>query len=157
VAEQIDQRFLTLSLKSEKYAIPVGRVLEVLEYARITRLPRMADYLMGIIDLRGRGVPVLDLALRFGMRAAEAAKDTAIIVVEMAEGEGTAVVGLIADSVHEVVEIASDRVEPAPDFGVGPAEKFIKGVGRKEDEFILILDIDRLFRPGEMPMAASPA
>lgn len=104
MAELLEQQFLTLSLNEEKYAIPVGRVLEVLEYTKITRLPRMTAYLKGLIDLRGRGIPVLDLALRFGLNETEVAKDTAIVVVEMAGDECPLVVGLIADSVHEVIE-----------------------------------------------------
>ena len=150
MAELLEHQFLTLSLKGEKYAIPVGRVLEVLEYAKITKLPRTAACLKGLIDLRGRGVPVLDLALRFGMEETEAGKTTAIIVVEMTGEEGAMVVGLIADAVYEVVEIAPDLVETVPKFGSGPAEDFLLGVGRKEGEFILLLDIDRLFKADEV-------
>jgi purine-binding chemotaxis protein CheW len=159
MAELLEQQFLTLSLKSEKYAIPVSRVLEVLEYAKITKLPRTAAYLKGLIDLRGKGVPVLDLALRFGMQETGIAKDTAVVVVEIEGGEGLMVVGLIADSVHEVVEIASDLVDPAPKLGAGSAQDFLKGVGRKDKEFILILDIDRLFEAGEVrvPVGAAEA
>jgi purine-binding chemotaxis protein CheW len=150
MAELLEQQFLTLSLKGEKYAIPVGRVLEVLEYAKITRLPRAAAYLKGLIDLRGRGVPVLDLALRFGLLETEAAKDTAIVVVEMEGEDGSMIVGFITDAVHEVVEIPSGLVEAAPKFGVGVAQDFLKGVSRKDEEFILILDIDRLFEADEV-------
>jgi purine-binding chemotaxis protein CheW len=125
VTELLEQQYLTLSLQGEKYAIPVGRVLEVLEYAKITRLPRMAAYMKGLIDLRGRGVPVLDLALRFGLQESEVAKDTAIVVVEMEGEDGSMVVGLIADAVHEVVEIASDGVEAAPKFGAGATQDFL--------------------------------
>jgi purine-binding chemotaxis protein CheW len=125
MAELLEQQFLTLSLNEEKYAIPVGRVLEVLEYTKITRLPRMTAYLKGLIDLRGRGIPVLDLALRFGLNETEVAKDTAIVVVEMAGDECPLVVGLIADSVHEVVEIDTDHVEAAPSFGARPAANFL--------------------------------
>jgi len=157
MAELLEQQFLTLSLKSEKYAIPVSRVIEVLEYAKVTRLPRTAVYLKGLIDLRGRGVPVLDLALRFGLPETEVAKETAIIVVEMAGGSDTMVVGLIADAVHEVVEIATDQVEAAPSFGAGSAEQFLKGVGRKNEQFILILDIDRLFTDDEIRISAEEA
>jgi purine-binding chemotaxis protein CheW len=149
MAELLEQQFLTLSLKEEKYAIPVGRVLEVLEYAKITKLPRAATYLKGLIDLRGRGVPVLDLALRFRLQETEVTKDTAIVVVEMAGEESAMVVGLIADAVHEVVEIASDLVEPVPKFGTGSVQDFLSGVGRKDDRFVLILDIDRLFKVDE--------
>jgi purine-binding chemotaxis protein CheW len=154
MAELLEQQFLTLSLKGEKYAIPVGRVLEVLEYTKITRVPRAAAYMKGLIDLRGRGVPVLDLALRFGLQETQVTKDTAIVVVETA-GEGDVLtVGLLTDAVHEVVEISSDRIEPAPRFGTGPAENFLKGVGRRDEGFVLLLDIDRLFETDEVLAAA---
>ncbi len=152
--ELLEHQFLTLSLKGEKYAIPVGRVLEVLEYTKITRLPRMASYLKGLIDLRGRGIPVLDLALRFGLEETALTTNTAIVVVEMAAGENRVVVGLIADAVHEVVEIPSDFVEDAPKFGAGPAENFLTGIGRKDEHFILVLDIDRLFEVDEIQIPA---
>lgn len=157
MAELLEHQFLTLSLKDEKFAIPVGRVLEVLEYAKITKLPRTAIYLKGLIDLRGKGIPVLDLALRFGLQEREVAKNSAIVVVEMAGEEGALVVGLIADAVHEVIEIAPDLVEAAPKFGAGPAEDFLSGVGRKDEEFILLLNIDRLFKDDEVRIPVEAA
>jgi purine-binding chemotaxis protein CheW len=111
----------------------------------------------GLIDLRGQGVPVLDLALRFGLHETEVAKDTAIVVVEMTGEEGPLVVGLIADAVHEVVEIDAGHIEAAPSFGAGPAENFLKGVGRKDEQFILFLDIDRLFTDDEVKIPIEEA
>ena len=109
MSELLEQQFLTFSLRGEKYAIPVGRVFEVLEYGKITRLPCAETYLKGLINLRGQGVPVLDLALRFGLPETEATRDTAIIVVELDRKEGALIVGLIADAVHEVVEARLER------------------------------------------------
>jgi purine-binding chemotaxis protein CheW len=150
MTELLEQQFLTLSLDGDKYAIPVRRVLEVLEYAKLTKLPRAATYLKGLIDLRGHGIPVLDLGLRLGLQETGVNTDKAIIVVEIA-GEGSVLVaGLIADAVHEVVEIASGSVEPAPKFGTGAAQDFLSGVSRGDGGFILILDVDRLFRDDEL-------
>jgi purine-binding chemotaxis protein CheW len=104
MAELLEQQYLILSLQGETYAIPVSRVIEVLEYSKMTKMPSRAAYLKGLIDLRGRGIPVLDLALRFGLHETEVAMDTATSVAEMAGDEGPLVVGLIADSVHEVIE-----------------------------------------------------
>jgi purine-binding chemotaxis protein CheW len=149
---EIEQRFLTLSLKGEKYAIPVYRVREILEYAPITRIPSGTACLKGIINVRGRGIPVLDLALRFGFAEAVAAKDTAIVVVELVTGEGRdesaqngeRVVGLIADAVHDVIEVAASLVEEPPRFGSGRVEGFLRGIVRQGEEFVLVLDIDKL-------------
>jgi len=157
MAELLEHQYLTFSLATELYALPVGRVLEVLECARITRLPCQEPYLKGLIDLRGRGIPVLDLRLRFGMEEAEITKNSAIIVVELAGEEAALVVGLLADSVEEVMEMAPDRIDAAPRFGSGPAGDFLKGIGRVEDSFFLILDMDKLFDSGEVEAACSPA
>ncbi len=157
MAEILEFQYLTLSLGKERYAIPVGRVLEVVEHSRVTRLPRTASFMKGLIDLRGKGVPVVDLRLRFGMSETEVTRDTAIVVIELKTAEGQTVVGLLADAVHEVVEIKAERVEKAPSFGAGPAADFLKGVGRMDEAFVLILDIDRIFDAEDTDLAAELA
>lgn len=151
MAELLDSKYLTLTLDGERYALPVGRVREVLEYERATRLPCAASYMKGIINLRGQGVPVLDLRERFGLSATEAAKDTAIVVAEARSGEGARLVGLLADAVHEVVEIAPELMERAPGFGAGASAEFVRGVGRIEGGFVLALDLDRIFEDEVIP------
>jgi purine-binding chemotaxis protein CheW len=159
--ELLKNQYLTLSLAGEHYAIPVERVLEVLEYTRITKLPCQAQYLKGLIDLRGRGIPVLDLRLRFGMPETAMTQGTAIIVVELAGEGGAIVVGLLADAVHEVVEIDSEGVEAAPRFGArgagGGAGDFLKGIGRRDEGFLLILDLDRLFDADDVQASVQDA
>lgn len=148
-------QYLTFTLNEEHYAVPVSKVREVLEYTRITKLPRTASFMKGIINLRGSGVPVIDLRLKFGMEETPIAKDTAIIVLDVEGVEGSVIVGALADAVHEVVEIAADKVEPAPRFGTKLAAEFIKGVGKRDDAFIIILDIDRIFNSDEVAMLRS--
>jgi purine-binding chemotaxis protein CheW len=155
MAELLEQQFLTLSLARERYAVPVISVLEVLEDRATTRLPKTAPYLKGIIDLRGKGIPVMDLRLRFGMSETESSKETAIVVVELADKDGSSVVGLLADAVHEVIEIAPEKVEEAPGFGAGPAADFIKGIGRQDEGFVLILDLDRIFAEEGLTLPAA--
>lgn len=150
--EGATNQFLTFTLHDEHYAVSVGKVREVLEYTRITKLPRTADFMKGIINLRGAGVPVIDLRLKFGMDETPIGKDTAIIVLDVDCRDGDVVVGALADAVHEVVEIAADMVEPAPRFGTRLAEEFIQGVGKREDGFVIILDIDRIFNSDEVAM-----
>lgn len=153
--ESAFNQYLTFTLNEEHYAVPVSKVREVLEYTRITKLPRTASFMKGIINLRGSGVPVIDLRLKFGMEETPVAKDTAIIVLDVEGVEGSVIVGALADAVHEVVEIAADKVEPAPRFGTKLAAEFIKGVGKRDDAFIIILDIDRIFNSDEVAMLRS--
>jgi purine-binding chemotaxis protein CheW len=155
MAELLEQQFLTLSLGRERYAVPVIGVLEVLEDRPKTRLPKAAPYLKGIIDLRGKGIPVVDLRLRFGMPETERTKETAIVVVELSGENGTTMVGLLADAVQEVIEIAPERMEAAPGIGAGPAASFLRGVGRLDEGFVLILDLDRVLAGEELPLPAA--
>ena len=145
-------QFLTFTLDEEQYAIGVAKVREVLEHTKITRLPRTADFMKGIINLRGAGVPVIDLRLKFGLPETPVTKDTSIIVMEVEGQDGNVVVGALADAVHEVVEIDEKAIEPAPRFGTRLAAEFIKGVGKKDDLFIIILDIDRIFNAEEIDL-----
>lgn len=147
----LEQQFLTLSLDRERYAISVRQVLEVLENARITRLPRSLPHLKGLIDLRGKGIPVIDLRLRFGMPEAAPTKDTAIVVVEHERDGARLVVGLLADAVHEVIELGADQVAAAPDIGAGPAADYLRGIAKRDDGFVLVLDIDRILEGNDLP------
>jgi purine-binding chemotaxis protein CheW len=148
-------QYLTFTLDNEQYAIGVSKVREVLEHTKITKLPRTAEFMKGIINLRGTGVPVIDLRLKFGLPETPITKDTSIIVMEVESLDGTVVVGALADAVHEVVEIDEGSVEPAPRFGTRLAAEFIKGVGKREDLFVIILDIDRIFNAEEITAITS--
>jgi Chemotaxis signal transduction protein len=148
-------QYLTFTLDNEQYAIGVAKVREVLEHTKITKLPRTAVFMKGIINLRGAGVPVIDLRLKFGLPETPITKNTSIIVMEVESQDGAVVVGALADAVHEVVEIDEKSIEPAPRFGTRLAAEFIKGVGKKDESFIIILDIDRIFNAEEISVLAS--
>jgi purine-binding chemotaxis protein CheW len=143
-------QYLTFTLDNEQYAIGVAKVREVLEHTKITKLPRTALFMKGIINLRGAGVPVIDLRLKFGLPETPITKDTSIIVMEVESQDGPVIVGALADAVHEVVDIDEKAIEPAPRFGTRLAAEFIKGVGKKDELFIIILDIDRIFNAEEI-------
>ncbi len=143
-------QYLTFTLDGEQYAVQVAKVREVLEHTKITRLPRTAEFMKGIINLRGMGVPVIDLRLKFGLPETPLTKDTSIIVMEVESLDGKIVVGALADAVHEVVDIEEGAIEPAPRFGTRLAAEFIKGVGKRDEGFIIILDIDRIFNVDEI-------
>ncbi len=138
-------QYLTFKLEDEVYATDIAQVREVLEYTRVTKVPRTPDYMRGVINLRGRVVPVLDLKLRFGMSRTEQTVNTCVIIVEVnMEGE-TMVIGALADSVQEVIELDPSVIEPPPKIGTKLNTDFIRGMGKRDEEFIIILDIDKVF------------
>lgn len=144
---------LTFTLGKEVFALDIASVREVLELTAITKIPRTPDFMRGVINLRGHAVPVMDLRLKFGMPAAEATVDTCIIIVEVDfEGESIVMGGMV-DSVREVFEIAPDRIETAPRMGTSISTDYIKGIGKQDDVFIIILDIGRIFSAAELALA----
>ena len=148
--ETTANQYLTFVLAGEYYALPVATVREVLELQEVTRIPQMADYMKGVINVRGSVLPVIDLRLKFGMEEAEATVDTAIVVTDVAAGDDRVTVGCQADSVDEVLDIPPENIEPAPRVGTKVNADFIKGIGKNNEHFIMILDIDRVFRDDEL-------
>lgn len=143
-------QYLTFKLDEEVFALDVAKVREILEYNTVTKVPQTPDFMRGVINLRGSVVPVIDMRLKFGMSATEQTVNTCIIVVEVImEGE-TSVLGALADSVQEVVEMEPEQIEPAPHIGTRLNTNFIKGMGKHEGEFVMILDIDKVFSEGEI-------
>ena len=151
VTEITDTRqYLTFKLGGEVFAIDVSKVREVLDFTTMTKIPRTPDFMSGVINLRGNVVPVVDLRLCFEMSRTEKTVNTCIVVMEMLlEGEST-VVGALADSVEEVIDLEPEQIQPAPRMGTQIRTDFIKGMGRRDAEFIMILDIDRVFSAEEL-------
>ena len=152
MAETDDQKqYLTFSLGDEVYAIEVFQVREVLEVIKITRVPRMPPYMLGVINLRGSVVPVIDLRLKLDLEPIEATQDSSIIILEVLSGEENILLGIYVDSVHEVVEFEEGDLEPAPRIGAKIQSEFITGVGKRNDDFVMILNIGTVF--GEIETA----
>lgn len=148
-------RYLTFKLEDEVFALDVGQVREVLDLSPITKVPKSPDFLSGVINVRGSVVPVVNLRLKFGMPKIETTLDTRIVVMELdLEGE-TVIVGAIADSVHEVMELEPGQIEPPPKIGSRWRTEFIKGIGKRDEQFIIILDIDRIFSSDELALVES--
>ncbi|HKK47888.1 MAG TPA: chemotaxis protein CheW, partial [Alkalispirochaeta sp.] len=143
-------QYLTFTLVEEQYAVEVYDVKEVLEYTSVTRVPRTQDFMRGVINLRGSVVPVIDLRLKFGMGETEKTIETSIIVMEVEIGGEKVTVGTLADSVQEVINLDDSQIEPAPQIGTRINTEFIRGIGKQEDRFIIILDIDRIFSEEEL-------
>lgn len=144
------RQYLTFKLGGEIFAIDVAKVREVLDFSTITKIPRTPEFMSGVINLRGNVVPVVDLRLCFEMSKTEKTVSTCVVVVEMMlEGEAT-VIGALADSVEEVIDLEPDQIEPAPKIGTQIRTDFIKGMGKRDSLFIMILDIDRIFSVEEL-------
>ncbi len=148
---------LTFELDNEVFALDISQVREVLEYTNVTKVPQTPDFMTGVINLRGGVVPVVDLRLKFGMPSAERTVNTCIIIVEVSlDGEST-VLGALADSVQEVLELGPDQIEPAPKIGTKLNTDFIEGMGKQDDKFIIILDIDKVFSTDELAIVQDSA
>jgi purine-binding chemotaxis protein CheW len=144
------RQYLTFKLGDEVFATDVAKVREVLDFTNITKIPRTPDFMSGVINLRGNVVPVVDLRLCFEMSKTEKTVNTCVVVVEMLlDGEPT-VIGALADSVEEVIDLEPEQIEPAPKIGTQIRTDFIKGMGKRDSQFIMILDIDRIFSAEEL-------
>jgi purine-binding chemotaxis protein CheW len=145
-------QYLTFKLDDEVFALDIGKVREVLDFTSITKVPKTPEFMRGVINLRGSVVPVVDLRLKFGLTKTEQTVHTCIIIVEVAvDGEAT-VLGALADSVQEVLDLGPDHIEPAPKIGTKLNTEFIKGMGKQNDHFIIILDIDKVFSTDELAL-----
>lgn len=144
------RQYLTFKLSDEVFATDVAKVREVLDLTPITAIPRTPEFMAGVINLRGTVVPVVDFRLCFGMSKTESTHNTRIVVVEvMLDGE-TTVIGALADSVEEVIDLEPDQIEAAPKIGTRIRTEFIRGMGKRDSHFIVILDIDRVFSAEQM-------
>lgn len=139
------RQYLTFRLGGEVFALDVAKVREVLDLSAITKIPQTPEFMRGVINLRGSVVPVADLRLCFGMERGEDTKNSCIIVVEVRLGADPAVIGALADSVEEVLDLEPDQIEPAPRIGTQVRTDFILGMGKREAQFLILLDIDRVF------------
>jgi len=138
-------QYLTFTLDNESFATEITQVREVLEFCRITKVPRTPDYMRGVINLRGSVVPVVDLRCQFGMEEIEPTVNTCIVIVEVRIDNQLTVLGALADSVKEVLELRRDQLEPAPRLGTRINAEFIRAIGKHNDEFVMILDMNRIF------------
>lgn len=144
------EQYLTFTLDEEAFAVPVTSVREVLDVAPVTRIPHAPPFLRGVIDVRGRAVPVADLSVKFGGPPTETTRDTRIVVMELkAEGK-VALFGAFADAVHDVVELETGDIEPPPRIGARWQADFIEGIGRRDNRFVLILNMGSVFSEEEL-------
>jgi len=139
------RQYLTFKLGEEIFALDVAKVREVLDFTTVTRVPRTPEFMRGVINLRGSVVPVVDLRLTFGMSRTEKTVNTCIVVVEVSLDGDSVIVGALADSVEEVIDLEPDQIEAPPTIGASVKTEFIQGIGKRDAGFLIILDIDRVF------------
>ena len=143
-------QYLTFKLAEEIFALDVAKVREILEFSTVTKVPQTPDFMRGVINLRGSVVPVIDLRLKFGMSKTEKTVNTCIIVVEVEMDGENIILGALADSVQEVIELEPQQIEAAPHIGSRLKTDFIKGMGKIGNRFIMMLDIDKVFSSEEL-------
>lgn len=137
-------KYLTFRLADESYGLPILKVQEIIAMMKVTRMPRSADYVRGVINLRGKIIPVLDLRVKFAMPAVDDTDRTCIIVVQIASGGDNLTTGLIVDEVSEVINIVGDQIEPPPAFGASVDTDFVLGMGKVAQKVVILLDVDRV-------------
>lgn len=137
-------KYLTFVLAKEEYGIPILKVREIIKLLEITSIPRTPGYIKGVINLRGKIIPIMDLRLKFGLEEKEYNERTCIVVVEVTLNETRKLMGLIVDTVSEVANLTTDQIEPPPEYGYQNNQGFLIGVGKVKERVILLLDIERI-------------
>lgn len=146
-------QYLTYRLEDEIFAVDVAKVREILDYTPATKVPGTPDFMRGVINVRGNVIPVVDMRLKFGLSRTEKTVDTCIVVLEISMEDEEIVLGALVDSVQEVFELEASSIKPPPRMGTKWKTEFIKGIGKRNENLIIILDIDRVFSADELVIA----
>jgi purine-binding chemotaxis protein CheW len=150
-------QYITFKLGDELFAINVSQVREVLDLSQITKVPTAPAYMRGVVNVRGNSIPVVDLRLKFGLPKSADTVNTRTLVLELELGGEVTVLGGIADSVHEVIELDASQINPPPTIAMRWRSEFIQGMGRRGDEFIIIVDIAAVFSLNEIALVEASA
>lgn len=142
-------QYLTFTLGHELFAVEIRAVREIIEYGRLTSVPMMPPSILGVINLRGTVVPVMDLGQRFGGQATAIGPRTCIVILEIAGDSSAQVIGMVVDAVNEVRELNAGQIEPTPRFGGNIRADFIRGMGKLDDRLVVMLDIGRVISAEE--------
>lgn len=145
-------QYVTLGVGEEIFAVEVTRVHEILDLVPVVRLPNAPAHILGMIDVRRRAVPVVDLRVKLGLSPTIATEQSRILVLDVDVGGRTVVLGLMADRVYEVTDLADHAIEPPPDIGMRWRSDYIRGVGRRGQSFVVIFDLSRLFSEEDVPL-----
>ena len=155
LAAEEEQQYLTFQLADEMFAIGILSIREIIEYGSVTEVPMTPSFIRGVINLRGAVVPVVDLAVRFGHLARDSTKRTCIVIVEIGSDQGSHEIGVVVDAVNEVLAISHGDIEPPPEFGAHVRSDFIKGMGKINDKFVIILDVNLVLSVDEVAVVTN--
>jgi purine-binding chemotaxis protein CheW len=150
-------KYLTFALGGEVYGLEILKVQEIIGMMSVTRVPRTPEFMRGVINLRGKVIPVVDLRLKFGLDSTEDTERTCIIVVQVTKGDTTVIMGIIVDEVSEVMDINEKQIEPSPEFGSQIDTNFIMGMGKIDKKVVMLLDVDKVLSGGEIEMMSKVA
>jgi len=148
--DEQQRQYLTFMLGGEVFAIGILSIKEIIEYGNLTEVPRMPEFIRGVINLRGAVVPVIDLGARFGKQPTAVSRRTCIVIIEVEHEGEQQVVGVMVDAVNEVLDIAAGEIEPPPSFGAKIRADFIRGMGKVEGRFVIILNVEHVLSLDEM-------
>ena len=146
------QQYLTFAVAGEMFGLPIAAIKEIIEYRAPTDVPMMPSFMRGVINLRGRVVPVIDLQARFGRASAQVTRRSCIVILEIRQHETQYDIGVMVDAVSAVVEIVDADIEPPPTFGAKLRADFISGMGKLGEKFVIILDIDQVLSVAELSL-----
>ena len=143
-------KYLTFKLSAEEYGLEILKVQEIIKMMEITQVPRTPDFVRGVINLRGKVIPVVDLRLKFGMEAKDTTDKTCVIVVQVRRNDASVTMGIIVDEVSEVLDIATGEIEAAPSFGANVDTRFILGMAKTKGGVKILLDINKVLASDEL-------
>ena len=147
-----NNQYLTFDLDGEVFAIEVSKVREILDFTEVTRIPQTPDFIRGVINLRDRVVPVINMRSKFGLPAVAETVNTCIIIVQVQIDNEVSILGMLVDSVQEVLNMETDQIEPPPRMGSRMNTDFLQGMGKHNERFIMILNIDKVFSSDELAL-----
>ena len=142
--EDMSGKYLTFQLAGEVYGLEIIKVQELIVLMEITSVPRMPGFVRGVINLRGKVIPVVDLRLKFGLEATEDTEKTCVIVVRVAQGDGAVTMGVLVDGVSEVLDIEEDHIELPPELGLSAETNFVLAMAKIGQNVVMLLDVDRM-------------
>jgi len=150
-------QYLTFKIAGETYAVSILRVREILQYETVTKVPATPRSIRGVMNLRGSVVPVVDLAVKFGLPESALTPRTCVVILEVANDEERMVMGVMADTVSEVMELRAEDIEPPPPFGSRVKVDYLAGMGKADKKFLLVLDIDKVLSAEDFEVASRVA
>lgn len=150
--DETGSQYLTFILGGESYGVDILRVQEIKGWAPVTSIPNTPEYLRGVLDLRGIIVPIIDMRMRFCLEEAEYTALTVIIVLTVETNTGQSLIGVVVDSVSDVMNVNAEDIKPTPEFGASVNTEFLKGLATVGDNMVMLLDVDKMLTTDEMKM-----